>query len=209
MGNKSLFAGVTLKRNAIFLAKKDRISAEMRAKRFFPDSEVVNGSLFVIGGWGPEKSTEFVSASNPSVYGTDLPIATFGHCTTMVNSTHILLTGGYETLQKSYFYNVEAGTWTEGPDLPDRKGYHTCGTFNQDGKPVVVIAGGSDDFKSYYRTVYFLDIDTMEWINGKLIVFIFQIKGFIMHCLLQAPLSPLKSLMPRSCPHRQGMVLSM
>ena len=85
----------------------------------------------------------------------------------------ILFTGGTDLdsyTDKTSFFDIESQQWTEGPKMNQRKRQHGCATFELQGRPIVIVAGGynnHDDNNDYLKSVEFLDSeDRSRWIQG-------------------------------------------
>ena len=57
-------------------------------------------------------------------------------------------------------------SYTEGPTMQIQRYQHACGTFEQDGKPMVIVMGGYA-MAFAQRTSEVLDLTTMQWKTGK------------------------------------------
>ena len=56
-------------------------------------------------------------------------------------------------------------SYTEGPTMQIQRYQHACGTFEQDGKPMVIVMGGYA-MAFAQRTSEVLDLTTMQWKTG-------------------------------------------
>lgn len=123
----------------------------LKTERFGAESVLLdNGTLMVFGGRDKSgddlKSTEvFYGGSGSFRYGPEMPYPAFIPCALKVNSTHVLLAGGYngnDELVSAYLLSVIDGKWTELPDMRQKRNRHSCGLVN--GADVVVAGGWGD-----------------------------------------------------------------
>ena len=151
----------------------------LNAARQWADQVVLpNRSLWVTGG-SPSHyhdkslaSTEtYRSALNKWVIGPSLPRGLGGHCSTLVNSTHVLFTGGVgdgNYYDECYWFDIEHSTFTSAGQLRGGpRAYHGCTTL-PDGR--IIVAGGnvmkSPPFGSASSSVVILDPSSMTWVDG-------------------------------------------
>ena len=65
-----------------------------------------------------------------------LPVGIKNHCMVTLNSSTVMLIGG--TTQhslynkKTFFYDIDNQTWTDGPDLISPRCRHKCGMIKKD-----------------------------------------------------------------------------
>ena len=131
----------------------------MTEKRMYSASVVINGSLFVMGGFrghsaGAQSSTEYVSpdgfASKP---GPELPSAQYGHCAVKLSTGQVMLLGGdpyypYNLYDSKSVIKFDHHTETFNTSLPplkfDRE-HFGCALFNSamhENREVVLAVGG-------------------------------------------------------------------
>merc|ERR1711860_462573 len=126
------------------------------ARRYASATEVNNDETLIIGGRNDLKTTELISSSG-SVKGKDFPTTIARHCSFKINSTHALVTGGFQDESRSastWFVDLTTTTVTPGPMMTSRRIGHSCSTFNLGRKTFGVVAGG------------YLE-DSTEWIDLK------------------------------------------
>ena len=131
----------------------------MMEKRMYSASVVINGSLFVMGGFrghsaGALTSTEYVSpdgdASQP---GPELPSARYGHCAVKLSNGHVMLLGGDPYYPWNLFDSKSVITFdhhtekfnTSLPPLKFDREHFGCAVFNSamhENREVVLAAGG-------------------------------------------------------------------
>jgi hypothetical protein len=123
------------------------------------------------------KTTELVSLSGV-IPGPDLPVLTLDHCLVKLNETTILMTGGGSKGWQSqynrnsvYFYNIDAGVWTQGPNMLHARRAHGCSLFYNPAncyKPTVVVSTGWNG--QYLDSTEFLVLEpgsnTIKWTEG-------------------------------------------
>ena len=166
LNNNDIFiCGGTFQVNCYVLGTEGP-QASMLQERHSPGSHVLaNNTLFSIS--GGVKTTELVSSGQASTVGPEPPTDSSGICITAVNDSLILQTGGENSSNKSYFFDIDKNKWYEGPDMPHGKYYHACGTFKSAGhsqRTVAIVAGGQNIF--YLNSTYILDIDNQKWEKG-------------------------------------------
>jgi len=64
-----------------------------------------------------------------------LPVSISHHCSVLVNSTTVLIIGGYQndaTSPNTYVFNADNEIWTEGPPLKHPRSWHSCGRIRKD-----------------------------------------------------------------------------
>ena len=125
----------------------------MTEKRMRSASVVINGSLFVMGGFrghslGAQSSTEYISpdgyASQP---GPELPSARYGHCAVMLSTGQVMLLGGQDLESKSVItFDHHTETFnTSLPPLKFDREHFGCAVFNSamhENREVVLAVGG-------------------------------------------------------------------
>ena len=83
-------------------------------------------------------STEiYSSASKAFTVGMELPMPLSGHCMISLNSTHSVLTGGYDGRswrREAYIANIALGTWTEIAHMNEFRSSHACGWAKKSGE---------------------------------------------------------------------------
>ena len=132
----------------------------MTEKRMYSASVVINGSLFVMGGFrghsaGELSSTEYVSPDGfASRSGPELPSPRFGHCAVKLSTGQVMLLGGdpyhpwnlYDSKSVITFdYRTEIFNTSLPPLKFDRDSFG-CAVFNSamhENREVVLAAGGN------------------------------------------------------------------
>ena len=128
----------------------------MMEKRMYSASVVINGSLFVMGGFrghsaGALSSTEYVSPDGDvSQPGPELPSARYGHCAVKLSTGQVMILGGYIPRDMSeknvIIFDPDTETFnTSLPSLKYARRYFGCAVFNStmhDNREVVLAAGG-------------------------------------------------------------------
>ena len=147
--------------NKCFLYKNHQWmpSTTMRTPRKFASALQINpNQAIIIGGYDGNgndlKSTEVISTTG-SEEGKDFPVTIYYHCSFKINSTHALVTGGYQDRSKSastWFVDLTTTIVTPGPMMTSRRDEHACSTLQLGRKTLGVVAGG------YY-------LDSTEWID--------------------------------------------
>ena len=124
----------------------------MTEKRMYSASVVINGSLFVMGGFrghslGEQSSTEYVSpdgyASQP---GPELPSARYGHCAVKLSTGQVMLLGGVLESKSVITFDHHTETFnTSLPPLKFDREHFGCAVFSSamhENREVVLAVGG-------------------------------------------------------------------
>ena len=132
------------------------------ARRLASATEVNNDQTLIIGGiddyWSELKTTELISSSG-SVKGKDFPTTIAFHCTIKINSTHALVTGGFQDKSISastWFVDLTTTTFTPGPKMTSTRNIHGCSTLQLGRETFGVVTGGLDNPNV---------LDSTEWID--------------------------------------------
>ena len=125
--------------NKCFLYKNHQWmpSTNMRTPRDSASAVQIDpNQAIIIGGMDGNrnhlKSTE-VKTSTGSEEGKQLPVTIVYHCSFKINSTHALVTGGWQdgsTSASTWFVDLTTTRFTPGPKMTSRRSYHGCSTFN-------------------------------------------------------------------------------
>lgn len=106
------------------------------------------------------KSSEFVD-ENGSINGPNLPHGFTDHCSTIINSTHAVLTGGRGlNHMPTLFVNIANDFYSmrEGPILSTERYGHGCSVIHRpDGSNFLIVAGGYRSGNGDLDTVAILD----------------------------------------------------
>lgn len=95
---------------------------------------------------------------------TNLPQPVAHHCMLQVNSSHTLLTGGYDNTGDSaatYLYSDRTG-FIRQPDMSTARSSHSC-EMTTDG--YAVVGGGFNNFGTLDKVEYF-SFSTLSWQSG-------------------------------------------
>ena len=102
---------------------------------------------------------------------THLPHAVGLHCMVLLNSTTVVIIGGwqagYPDSPHTYFFNTENEKWTRGPGLLRGRIAHSCGKLRKDSgssEMSIIVAGGL--FSIFLSSVEILDFGATEWRAG-------------------------------------------
>jgi N-acetylneuraminic acid mutarotase len=99
-----------------------------------------------------------------------LPVTISGHCMVTVNSTTVMVIGGYQndTISgKTFYYTFGEESWADGPELKIKRVDHSCGKIrrNKESQEMsIIVAGGFDG--SFLLSVEILDEGSNEWQTG-------------------------------------------
>ncbi len=139
-------------------------------------AQLKDGKLLVTGGLdvGPGyylNSAEMLTEEGWESNIPSLSVTIQSHCMVTVNSTTVMAIGGYQnslTSGKTFHFTFGEESWTEGPELKNKRGYHSCGKIKrkkESQEMSIIVAGGWDD-GSYLSSVEILDEGYNEWQTG-------------------------------------------
>jgi hypothetical protein len=88
-----------------------------------------------------------------------------------VNSATVMVIGGLQNgliSGKTFYFTFGEESWTEGPQLKNRRWYHSCGKIrrNKDSQEMSIIAAGGYDGSSILSSVEILHEGSNEWETG-------------------------------------------
>jgi hypothetical protein len=103
-----------------------------------------------------------------------LPVTLSQHCSVLVNSTTVMVIGGFQyglVSSNTYFFNIRNEVWIEGPQLKQSRFEHSCGRIRKGGQSQefsIIVAGGNDksELSSKLSSVEILDQGSNEWRKG-------------------------------------------
>ncbi len=137
--------------------------------------QLQTGQLFVTGGLnGPNflSSAETFTEQGWQAKVPSLPIPIGYHCMVEVNSTTVLIIGGYQSGQRSaktFYLSTKDQSWTAGPDMKTPRYIHSCGRIKKDNASqaasIIVVSGVGDGFVTL-TSVEILDEGSNSWRTG-------------------------------------------
>jgi hypothetical protein len=88
-----------------------------------------------------------------------------------VNSTTVMVIGGYQNGMdsgKTFYFTFEEESWTEGPELENKRRLHSCGKIrrNKESQEMSIIVAGGEDGSSILSSVEILHEGSNEWQTG-------------------------------------------
>jgi hypothetical protein len=152
----------------VSLASMNSVRLEAAAAQLQDGKLLVTGGVDNFGSYlsNAEMLTEEGWESNiPS-----LPVTIYCHCMVTVNSTTVMVIGGYhndQTSEKTFYFTFGEESWTKGPELKYKRSWHSCGRIRRDNvsqEISIIVAGGSDLI--CLSSVEILDEDSNEWQTG-------------------------------------------
>ena len=145
-------------------------------REFGAAARLQDGSLLVTGGYSGVGSAVLNSTEILTEEGwkNKIPLhlgAIRYHCMVTVNSTTVMVIGGYQNGQlsgKTFLYTFGEKSWIEGPDLKYKRQHHSCGKIkrDKDNQEMSIIVAGGWDGSSKLVSVEILDEDSNEWQTG-------------------------------------------
>ncbi len=146
------------------------------AKTSASSSQLQDGQLIVTGGQNSSldnlNSAEILTEEGWESTMPALPVTIVDHCMVTVNSTTIIVIGGWQNDKysgKTFYFTFGEESWTDGPKLKNARFWHSCGKIrrnNASQKLTIIVAGGSDRSSSYLSSVEILDDGSNEWQTG-------------------------------------------
>ncbi len=151
-------------------------SASMKLVRVYAAAaQLKDGKLLVTGG---DDGSDFLNSSEmlteegwesniPS-----LPVTIAYHCMVTVNSTTVMVIGGWQNgkghSEKTFYFTFGEESWTEGPKLKNKRAAHSCGKIrrNKESQEMSIIVAGGYDGSSLLSSVEILGEDSNEWQTG-------------------------------------------
>ena len=128
-------------------------------------------SLLVTGGYIPGQiihdSSEVLTQTG-WIQTPSMPAALENHCMVKVNTTTVMIIGGYSNSSSSpstFYFNVDSETWIEGPPLNIARRFHSCGLIRKTGKSSIIVIGGITNYV-YLQSVEILDDGSTQWRYG-------------------------------------------
>jgi len=122
--------------------------ADTIVNRHYHTSAVVGDAVLLVGGEYDWYTTELVSVDGgESQLDFQLDQGRFKHCSIQTSETSMVLTGGDGTLelvtQHTGLGQGEGGVVSEEmPSLITGRKYHACGSYQKDGKQMLIVTGG-------------------------------------------------------------------
>jgi hypothetical protein len=130
--------------------------------------------LFVTGGMYQNtlhNTVEVLTRQGWKTLPQRLPVEIEAHCSVLVNSSTVMIIGGYQNGEKSsntYLFNAENEIWTAGPELKTKRYLHTCVRIRKNGRSQdfsIIVAGGWNRSLTL-SSVEILDLGGNEWRKG-------------------------------------------
>jgi hypothetical protein len=138
-------------------------------------AQLQDGKLLVTGG-DDDSSSDLNSAEMLTEEGWEsnipsLPVTIYAHCMVTVNSTTVMVIGGYQNGMdsgKTFYFTFEEESWTEGPELENKRRLHSCGKIrrNKESQEMSIIVAGGEDGSSILSSVEILHEGSNEWETG-------------------------------------------
>jgi hypothetical protein len=153
-------------------------SVSMNSKRqFAAAAQLLDGNILVTGGAITRgangtylNSAEMLTGEGWERKIPDLPVTIGRHCMVTVNLTTVMVIGGYQNDEysgKTFYFTFGEESWTEGPELKNKREFHSCGKIkrNKGSQAMsIIVTGGFDG--SYMSSVEILDECSNEWQTG-------------------------------------------
>ena len=134
---------------------------------------VHDGKLWITGGAGSPKTSEWIRLDQPPTKGPDLPMNFVNHCMTRINETHVILIGGIDNNGQTLIIDVANDfKMTAGPNLKYARSGHACGTYSTPYGNQIVVAGGEIYLRDNYTEIFLKSTEIwnpaidMDWLQG-------------------------------------------
>jgi hypothetical protein len=100
-----------------------------------------------------------------------LPVTIWAHCMVTVNSTTVMVIGGYQNYYysgKTFYFTFGEQSWTEGPELKNKRAGRSCGKIrrNKESQEMSIIVAGGYNGNFYLSSVEILDEGSNDWQTG-------------------------------------------
>jgi hypothetical protein len=153
-------------------------SVTMNSERYAAAASMLqDGKLLVTGGKDGFYDISFLnSAELLSEEGWEsnipsLPITIYAHCMVTVNSTTVMAIGGWQNgyiSGKTFYFTFWEESWTEGPELKNKRGHHSCGKIRRkkENQEMSIIVAGGLDGSSSLSSVEILNEGSNDWQTG-------------------------------------------
>jgi hypothetical protein len=104
-------------------------------------AQLQDGKLLVTGGYDGSylNSAEMLTEEGWESNIPSLPVTISYHCMVTVNSTTVMAIGGWQNDQvsgKTFYFTFGEESWTEGPELKNKRSYHSCGKIRRNSTPL-------------------------------------------------------------------------
>jgi hypothetical protein len=138
-------------------------------------AQLQDGKILVTGGYDTSgsdlNSAEMLTEGGWESNIPSLPVTIRLHCMVTVNSTTVLVIGGWQNCQnsgKTFYLTFGEKSWTEGPELKNERRWQSCGKIrkNKESQEMSLIVAGGFDGSSYLSSVEILDEGSNEWQTG-------------------------------------------
>jgi hypothetical protein len=137
-------------------------------------AQLKDGKLLVTGGFDASgyhlHSAEMLTEEGWESNIPSLPFTIRNHCMVTVNSTTVMAIGGGQNgySGKTFYFTFGEESWTEGPELKKKRGYHSCGKIrrNKESQEMSIIVAGGWDGSSRLSSVEILHEGSNEWKTG-------------------------------------------
>jgi hypothetical protein len=137
-------------------------------------AQLKDGKILVTGGDDGSaflKSAEMLTEDGWESNIPSLPVSISYHCMVTVNSTTVMAIGGDQNLQssgKTFHFTIGEQSWTEGPELKQKRGRHSCGKIrrNKESQEMSIIVAGGYAGSSDLSSVEILEEGSNEWQKG-------------------------------------------
>ena len=133
-----------------------------------------NSSILLTGGQNEFANTgEYLTENGWQNVSAPLPVNISYHCSVLVNSTTVLIIGGFQNVHyfspETYLLNTENEKWIEGPSLKIGRGGHlTCAKIKEDDKSsafIVIVANGAHRDDGHTSVEIISDLES-KWHKG-------------------------------------------
>jgi hypothetical protein len=152
-------------------------SASMNSVRTFSAAAQLKDAKLLVTGGRDGSLSDLNSAEMLTEKGWEsnilsLPVTIYRHCMVTVNATTVMVIGGVQNGQgysgKTFHFTFGEESWTEGPELKNKRDDHSCGRIrrNKESQEMSIIVAGGYVGSSRLSSVEILDEGSNEWQTG-------------------------------------------
>ena len=142
----------------------------MRMERSGASALPISPNLaLIIGGYDQNGNTTELISSSGSEMGNEFPVTINRHCSFPINSTHAMVTGGWQDGSPSastWFVDLTTASVTPGPSMKTRRWGHGCSIFQHGTKSFGIVAGGYKRGRLDSVEMIHLDQESPTWTEG-------------------------------------------
>ncbi len=143
-------------------------------------AQLKDGKLLVTGGCNDSvcfNSAEMLTEEGWKSNIPSLPFPIASHCMVTVNTTTVMVIGGWQSgtiAGKTFYFTFGEESWTEGPELKEKRATHSCGRIRRDKESKemsIIAAGGFNGSFPFTPSPFLVEVEILdegsnEWRTG-------------------------------------------